>query len=179
MIGMSGWLHQVLYGLLDMAPPPVRGTALKLLLKSFGRASWVDYGCFLRYPWNVSIGSGTVVNHGCCFYGSYHVPGITIAIGDDCAIAPGVTIYTAGHDYKTIELKDVAASVKIGNNVWVGGSAVILPGVTIGDGAVIGAGAVVASDVPPWTVALGVPARVVSGRTLASSPQDALVAAGK
>lgn len=177
MIGLSGWFHQVLYGTLDILPPPLRWLAFKLLLKSYGRASWVDYGCFLRYPWAVSIGAGTIVNHGCRFYGSFHVPGITIAIGDDCAIAPGVTVYTAGHDYKTLELKDTAASVKIGSNVWVGGNATILPGVTIGDGAVIGAGAVVSADVPPWTVALGVPARVVAERKIGSSAQEALVEA--
>jgi acetyltransferase-like isoleucine patch superfamily enzyme len=152
LIALSGWCHHLLYLTLDLMPPPFRSWAFHLLLKSFGKGSWIDYGCFIRYPWTVRVGSGTVINHGCRFYGSYLVPGVTIEIGDSCAIAPNVCIYAAGHDTSAVELRDVGASVRIGNHVWIGGGATLLPGVQVGDGAVIGAGALVARDVPAYTV---------------------------
>jgi maltose O-acetyltransferase len=151
-IALSGWAHQLLYLALDLMPPPFRSWAFHLVLKRLGKDSWIDYGCFIRYPWTVTVGSGTVINHGCRFYGSYQVPGVTIDIGDSCAIAPNVTIYAASHDWSVLGLRDVGASVRIGNDVWIGGGATLLPGVQVGDGAVIGAGALVARDVPAYTV---------------------------
>ena len=159
LIALSGWSHHLLYLVLDLIPPPFRSWAFRLLLKRFGKGSWIDYGCFIRYPWTVSVGSGTVINHGCRFYGSYLVPGVTIEIGDSCAIAPNVCIYAAGHDCSSLELRDVGASVRVGDRVWIGGGATLLPGVQIGDDAVIGAGALVARDVPPATVLTVDPSR--------------------
>lgn len=164
LIGVSGWLHQMIYVVLDLMLPPFRNILLKVLLKKFGANSWVDYGCFIRYPWTCSIGAGTIINNGCKFYGSYHVPGIEVVIGSHCGIAPNVQIYTAGHDYSSLELGDTAGSVVIGNYVWVGGGAIVLPGVTIGEGAIVGAGAVVNRDVPACAIVAGVPAKVIGHR---------------
>jgi len=164
LIAFSGWAHQLLHLALDLMPPPLRSWAFRLLLKEFGPHSWIDYGCFIRYPWTVKVGSGTVINHGCRLYGSYLVPGVTIEIGDACAIAPNVCIYAAGHDCSVLRLRDVGASVRVGNNVWIGGGAILLPGVQIGDGAVIGAGALVARDVPAYTVLTVDPPRTLRGR---------------
>ena len=87
-----------------------------------------------------------------------------VTIGDDCFVGPNVSIYTACHSTDPKQRnsrKEWAMPVKIGNNVWIGGSVTILPGVVIGDNVTIGAGSVVVSDIPPCSVAVGNPCRVV------------------
>jgi len=87
-----------------------------------------------------------------------------VTIGDDCFIGPNVSIYTACHSTDPVERnsrQEWALPVSIGNNVWIGGSVTILPGVTIGDNVSIGAGSVVVKDIPSNTVAVGNPCRVV------------------
>lgn len=87
-----------------------------------------------------------------------------VVIGDDCFIGPNVGIYTACHSTDPQERNtrtEWAREVRIGNNVWIGGSVTILPGVTIGDNVTIGAGSVVVHDVPSNVIAVGNPARVV------------------
>ena len=87
-----------------------------------------------------------------------------VTIGDDCFIGPNVSIYTACHSTDPVERntrQEWAKPVTIGNNVWIGGSVTILPGVTIGDNVTIGAGSVVVSDIPSNTVAVGNPCKVV------------------
>lgn len=87
-----------------------------------------------------------------------------VTIGDDCFIGPNVSIYTACHSTDPVERnsrQEWALPVTIGNNVWIGGSVTILPGVTIGDNVTIGAGSVVVGDIPSDSVAVGNPARVV------------------
>ena len=87
-----------------------------------------------------------------------------VSIGDDCFIGPNVSIYTACHSTDPIERntrQEWAKPVTIGNNVWIGGSVTILPGVTIGDNVTIGAGSVVTRDIPSNTVAVGNPCKVV------------------
>lgn len=110
------------------------------------------------------IGNGTWVGYFTLLDGS---GGLTI--GHHCSISSGVQIYT--HDSMRWSLEDLEkdhvnyshvdrAPVRIGNNVYVGANAVVLKGVTIGDECVIGAGAVVTKDLPPRSVAIGVPARI-------------------
>ncbi len=87
-----------------------------------------------------------------------------VTIGDDCFIGPNVSIYTACHSTNPIERnsrKEWALPVTIGNNVWIGGSVTILPGVTIGDNVTIGAGSVVIKDIPSNVIAVGNPCRVI------------------
>jgi len=87
-----------------------------------------------------------------------------VTIGDDCFIGPNVSIYTACHSTDPVERnsrQEWALPVTIGNNVWIGGSVTILPGVTIGDNVSIGAGSVVVKDIPSNTVAVGNPCRVI------------------
>ena len=87
-----------------------------------------------------------------------------VTIGDDCFIGPNVSIYTACHSTNPIERnsrKEWALPVTIGNNVWIGGSVTILPGVTIGDNVTIGAGSVVVKDIPSNVIAVGNPCRVI------------------
>jgi maltose O-acetyltransferase len=84
-------------------------------------------------------------------------------------IGPDVAIFTMSHKYGRTDIPMDAqgysySKVRIGNDVWIGYHAIILPGVSIGDGAIIGAGSIVTRDIPPYTVAAGVPARVVRDR---------------
>lgn len=131
-------------------------------------------GIFARY-WGVEIGMFT---HGGCFVPWRVDPGTTI--GRYCSIADGVRILNHNHPLSfkgtsglffnpAFELTDrwhvEFGSLKIGNDVWIGANAVVMPEVNrIGDGAVIGAGAVVNRDVPPYAVVLGNPGRVVKYR---------------
>ena len=107
---------------------------------------------------NITIGSNVFINQGCHFM---DMGGITI--GDDVMIGPKVNLVSSGHPVAPSERRNgiVSKPIVIGNNVWIGAAATILPGVTIGDNAVIAAGAVVSRDVPADTLAAGVPARVL------------------
>lgn len=117
---------------------------------------YVDYGS------NISIGARTFVN--------YNLTALDVAritIGEDCQIGPNVQLLTPTHPVEPGPRRDkleAALPLTIGDNVWLGGGAIICPGVTIGDNSVIGAGAVVTKDIPANVVAVGNPARPV--RTL-------------
>ncbi|MFF7608070.1 DapH/DapD/GlmU-related protein [Streptomyces parvulus] len=114
---------------------------------------WVDYGS------NISIGARTFVN-----YNLTALDVAAITIGEDCQIGPNVQLLTPTHPLEPGPRRDkleAARPITIGDNVWLGGGAIVLPGVTIGDNSVIGAGAVVTKDVPANVVAVGNPARPV------------------
>jgi maltose O-acetyltransferase len=110
------------------------------------------------YGYNIQLGSRVFINFNCVI-----LDGASVTIGDDTRIGPAVQIYTAIHpmdpDMRRRGLES-NRPVTIGKNVWIGGGAIILPGVTIGDDAVIGAGSVVTRDVPAGGVAVGNPARL-------------------
>jgi maltose O-acetyltransferase len=87
-----------------------------------------------------------------------------VRIGDNCFLAPGVHIYTATHPidpFERIAGAEYGKPVTIGNNVWIGGRAVINPGITIGDNVVVASGAIVTKDVPDNVVVAGNPARII------------------
>jgi acetyltransferase-like isoleucine patch superfamily enzyme len=109
----------------------------------------------------VSIGRGTVINHGCLLYTS---GGLTI--GEDVSISSGVWLMTGTHDMHDPQFSEVYKPIVIGDRAWIGIRATILGGVNIGEGSVVMAGAVVTRDVPPYTVVGGVPARFIRQREL-------------
>lgn len=114
---------------------------------------YCDYGI------HTYIGDNVFINYNCIILDCAKV-----TIGNDCDIAPNVQILTATHPIDPLlrrQKLEFAKPVTIGNCVWIGAGAIILPGVTIGDGAVIGAGSVVTKDVPPNTVVAGNPARIL------------------
>ena len=92
-----------------------------------------------------------------------------VEIGSDVVISQDSYICTASHDVSSPSMALITRPVKICNQAWVAAKAAILPGVTIGEGAVVGACAVVAKDVPPWSVVVGNPAKVVRERILKES----------
>lgn len=114
---------------------------------------YVDYGS------NVRLGNGVFVNYGCQL-----ADVATITIGDHCQIGPNVQFLTPIHPQDAQRRKDLwekAAPITVGQNVWIGGGAILCPGVTIGDDTVVGAGAVVTNDLPGGVLAVGNPARVI------------------
>ena len=106
---------------------------------------------------NIKIGKDVFVNSGCCFQDQ---GGVTL--GDGCLVGHNVVVATLNeHEDPDRRGARTAAPIVVGKDVWIGAHATILKGVTIGDGAIVAAGAVVTRDVPPNTIAAGVPARVV------------------
>lgn len=110
---------------------------------------------------------GKQISVGRRFFANFHLTILDearVTIGDDCFIGPNVSIYTACHSTDPVERnsrREWAEPVTIGDNVWIGGSVTILPGVTIGNNVTIGAGSVVTKDIPDNVVAVGNPCRVV------------------
>ena len=131
-----------------------------------GHGTTIDYKIYIRYPSKVSVGAKTTINRSCRFYASHFHKDVHIRIGDHVAVAPKVSFFAAGHGYTELTLPDTAGSITVGDHVWIDARSVILQGVTIGEGAVIAAGSVVAKDIPPHTVVVGIPARVMKARDL-------------
>ena len=110
---------------------------------------------------------GTHVFIGKNFFATYNCVMIDVApirIGDNCMFGPNVSLYTAGHPIHPATRNsgyEYGKEITVGDNVWIGGSVTILPGVHIGNNVVIGAGSVVSSDIPDMTVAVGNPCRVI------------------
>ncbi|GAA3498731.1 sugar O-acetyltransferase [Streptomyces albogriseolus] len=132
------------------------------LLGSVGEDVEIRPPLYVDYGSNITVGARTFVN--------YHLTALDVAaitIGEDCQIGPNVQLLTPTHPVEPGPRRDkleAARPITIGDNVWIGGGAIVCPGVTIGDNAVIGAGAVVTKDIPANVVAVGNPARPV--RTL-------------
>jgi acetyltransferase-like isoleucine patch superfamily enzyme len=108
----------------------------------------------------IVIGRDTVINQGCCLDGRGG-----LRIGDQVDISPGAWLLTDSHDLHDPAFPEALAPVTVGDYVWIGSRALILPGVALGEGAVVAAGAVVTRDVPPYTVVGGVPARPIGTRS--------------
>ncbi len=129
------------------------------LLGSVGEDVEIRPPLYVDYGSNISIGARTFVN--------YHLTALDVAaitIGEDCQIGPNVQLLTPTHPVEPGPRRDkleAARPITIGDNVWLGGGAIVCPGVTIGDNSVIGAGAVVTKDIPANVVAVGNPARPV------------------
>jgi len=134
---------------------------LRAWLGEFGESSSVQPGCRFLNGRKVYLGKRNVINFGCVFDGrTYH-----ICTGDDVSVGPEAAILTLGHDPQSPDFTDRGGAVDIGDRVWIAYRAIILPGVTIGEGAVVAAGAVVASDVEPFTIVAGVPAKEIAKRS--------------
>ncbi|GAB2800273.1 sugar O-acetyltransferase [Streptomyces chlorus] len=129
------------------------------LLGAVGEEAHVRPPLYVDYGSNITIGARTFVN-----YNLTALDVAAIVIGEDCQIGPNVQLLTPTHPVEPQPRRDkleAAQPITIGDNVWIGGGAIVLPGVTIGDNSVIGAGAVVTKDVPANVIALGNPARPV------------------
>lgn len=163
--GFYIWAIHLLHLLLDLLPGPLRTLVWRLFLGRCGRSVLIDHRVYFKYPWLVQIADDVSINRGAEFY-----PGIMkraeIRLGNRVRIAPNARIHAAGHDPDHPEFGDIAATINIEDDAWIGAAAVILPGVRIGHGAVVAAGAVVSRDVAPNTIVAGVPARCVRDRKI-------------
>lgn len=160
------YVWNMVYGVLDCLPWPLRYLFFKGCLGRLGRRSYIDHQTYLRYPGKISIGDNVWINRGCRFFASYRVKEVVITIGNHVRFGPEVCVFSAGHDPRFRCLPDTAASVVVEDHCWIGGRAILLPGVRIGEGAVVGAGSVVTRDVPAWSIVGGVPARQIKRREL-------------
>ncbi|WP_079504558.1 sugar O-acetyltransferase [Mesobacillus jeotgali] len=137
----------------------IRTKLLKDLLGSTGETVVMEPNIRFDYGYNTHVGENFFANFDCTILDVCEV-----RFGDNCMLAPGVQIYTATHPLHPVERnsgREYAKPITIGNNVWIGGSAIINPGVTVGDNVVIASGAVVTKDVPDNVVVGGNPARVI------------------
>ena len=146
----------------NMLKPSERKRIPEILKKLFGKTGnniLVEPPFNCDYGWNIETGEN--------FYANYNLTILDVGkvtFGDNVLIAPNVSIYAAGHPIHPDSRNsgyEYGIPVTIGNNVWIGGSVVILPGVTIGDNVVIGAGSVVTKDIPSNVIAAGNPCKVV------------------
>ena len=146
----------------NILPPDERGSIgplLGKLLKSAAGSAFIEAPFHCSYGLNISLGERVYLNAGCTILDSGRVE-----IGAGSMLGPGVHIYCADH-HRDITLRgqgiERARSVLIGNDVWIGGGAILLAGITIGDGAIVGAGSVVTRDVLAGTTVVGKPARPI------------------
>ncbi len=138
---------------------PERQTILQQLLGEIGPNSIIESPFYCVYGQNIHLGDHVYLNVSCTLLDCNEV-----RIGNHVMIGPTVQIYTAAHDIEAatrIEGWETAKPILIEDNVWIGGAAILLPGVSIGRNAVVGAGAVVTRNVPANTIVAGNPARVI------------------
>ncbi len=135
----------------------IRAIVKELLGKS--ENATINPPFFCDYGFNIHAGKNLTINYNCTILDVCRV-----TVGDDCLMAPNSAIYTAGHPlHPAVRAAgyEYGAPVTIGDSVWIGGGAMILPGVTVGSGCVIAAGSVVTKDIPAMSLAAGNPCRVI------------------
>lgn len=152
----------------DSTDPAGRRGALEALLGRVGRNVWIEPPFFCDYGENILIGDDVFINYNCVLLDDN-----LIEIGSGVLIGPAAQIYTASHplaaDERILTAADgrpegyltTTSPVRIGDRAWIGGGAIILPGVEIGAGTTIGAGSVVTKSVPANCFAAGNPCRVI------------------
>lgn len=135
-----------------------RDKIIKRLFGKTGKNFIIEPPFRCDYGYNISIGENFYANYNCTI-----IDCATVTIGDNAFIAPNVSLFTAEHpihpDIRNDQL-EYAIPISRGNNVWLGGGAIVNPGVTIGDNTVIGSGSVVTKDIPANVIAVGNPCRV-------------------
>ncbi|KAK4033105.1 putative acetyltransferase [Parachaetomium inaequale] len=143
------------------------------MLRSF--VGHVGDGTFIEPPFRVDYGCN--IRLGQRFYANFNLIILDCAIvtiGDRVMFGPNVSLLSATHETDVQSRRDdveYAKPITIGDDCWIGGNVVVLPGVTIGQGCTVAAGAVVTKDIPAWSVAMGTPARVVKTVEPVAAPE--------
>ncbi|GAA0464559.1 sugar O-acetyltransferase [Parasphingorhabdus litoris] len=137
----------------------IRRPLLSEHLGAIGKRATIRAPFYVDYGYNIFIGDNVFLNFGCVL-----LDVCKIEIGTHTQIGPGVQIYTADHPRDSEERRagiEFGKPISIGSNVWIGGHAIILPGVSIGNDSIIGAGSVITRDVVEGTSVAGNPARII------------------
>jgi maltose O-acetyltransferase len=140
------------------ADQALRPGILQQLLGKGGETVWMQPPFYCDYGYNIFLGERVYFNFNCII-----LDVCPVTIGDFTLIGPAVQIYTAGHPLNASlrRKQEFGKPITIGSDVWIGGGAIICPGVTIGSKSVIGAGSVVTKNIPDGVLAVGNPCRVV------------------
>lgn len=138
----------------------LRHLYVRLWFGRFGAGGGVQMGCRFLNGRKIALGPRTIINFGCLIDGRVY----PVTTGSDVSIGPEASILTLGHDPQSPDFADEGGPVTIGDRVWIGYRATVMPGVTIGEGAVVAACAVVTRDVAPYTIVGGNPAREIGTR---------------
>ena len=152
----SAWMDR--FNARSFLPAEERHAMLRELFASVGEGASIRPPFYCDYGHNISLGSGVFLNFGCIILDVARV-----SIDDMTQIGPGVQILTADHPRDPKQRRqrlEFGRPIRIGANAWIGGGALLMPGVTVGDDATIGSGAVVTKDVPAGATVVGNPARV-------------------
>lgn len=147
------------YNKIPANKPEKRAKFIKKFFGKTGEKVNVETPFCCDYGFNIEVGENFFANYGCIILDVNKVK-----IGKNCFLAPNVAIYSATHPVRAEERYngvEYGFPVTIGDNCWIGGGAVICPGVTIGDNVVVGAGSVVVKDVPSNVVVAGNPAKII------------------
>lgn len=129
------------------------------LLPNCPEEPWIEAPFCCDYGYNIYCGKNVFFNFDCVILDS-----MPVRIGNNCLFAPKVQLYTATHPTDALlreQMQEYAKPITIGNDCWIGGGTVILPGVTLGDRVVVGAGSVVTRDIPSDSIVAGNPARPI------------------
>ncbi len=148
----------------NAAPPQQRtiGPDLSALFAGVGAGAFIEVPFHCAYGINVTLGKAVYLNAGCTILDT-----AAVSIGDETMLGPNVQIYCAAHHTDPAKRSaglEIAKPVVVGSNVWIGGAAIVLPGVTIGDAAIVGAGSVVTRNVAAGATVVGNPARPIADR---------------
>lgn len=141
-------------------PTDKRRALLRERLAAVGEGAVIRSPFHCDFGYNIRLGAAAFLNFNCVI-----LDVVEVVIGEGAQIGPAVQIYAADHPRDAVERRaglEFARPVRIGRHAWIGGGAIILPGVTVGDDAVVGAGSVVTRDVPDGATVAGNPARPLS-----------------
>jgi len=153
----AAWLDR--YNRASTATAAERRALLAEMLGHAGRGATIRPPFHCDYGYNIHLGEGVFLNFGCTV-----LDVVPVRIGAGTQIGPGVQILTADHPRDPVQrgrMLEFGRPVIIGRNVWIGGGALILPGITVGDNAIVGAGSVVTRDVRAGATVAGNPARML------------------
>jgi maltose O-acetyltransferase len=156
---MFVYVIHLVQGFLNLMPPFIRNFGFRLMLGRCGKNVFFDYNIYLKFPWLIEAGNDVAINRGVQFFPAYH-GNHRIRLGNDVYLAPNVCFFASGHDINDLT-RLVGDDIVIGDHVWIGANAIVLPGVRIGENSVIGAGSVVTKSIPSNSIAVGNPARVI------------------